>query len=230
MKTRLIFIIAISISILNLNAQERFLKRAQDEISKNNLIKAYENLATYEKKEGKKAEYYFVKACIGLNETEDYLKLDTAYFDLTEAEKMLSMLENQSEKDDLCKSIGFCTDNITKLFDRLDSTLTQTYLRNENLIIVGSFLKKYPESKYLNEIKQWRNKLAYIETVKINSEDAYKLFISKYPEANEKEDATYNMWKVGYENASKINTIESFKSFINKYSNATQVKDAKRNI
>ncbi len=230
MKTRLILIIALSISILNLNAQERFLKRALDEISKNNLIKAYENLATYEKKEGKKAEYYFIKACIGLNETEDYLKLDTAYFDLAEAEKMLSMLENQNEKNDLCKSIGFCTDNITKLFDKLDSTLTQTYLRNENLIIVGSFLKKYPESKYLNEIKQWRNKLAYIETVKINSEDAYKIFISKYPDANEIEDATYNMWKVGYENASKINTIESYKSFINKYSNAPQVKEARKNI
>ena len=69
MKTRLIFIIALCIPILNLNAQERFLKRAQDEISKNNLIKAYENLATYEKKEGKKAEYYFIKACIELNET-----------------------------------------------------------------------------------------------------------------------------------------------------------------
>lgn len=230
MKTRLIFIIALCIPILNLNAQERFLKRAQDEISKNNLIKAYENLATYEKKEGKKAEYYFIKACIELNETEDYLKLDTAYFDLTEAEKMLSILENQNEKDDLCKSIGFCADNITKLFDRLDSTLTQTYLKNENLIIVSSFLKKYPESKYLNEIKQWRNKLAYLETVKINTEDAYKLFISKYPDANEKEDATYNMWKVGYENASKINTIESFKSFINKYSNAPQVKEARKNI
>ena len=38
-----------------------------------------------------------------------------------------------------------------------------SYLKNENLIIVSSFLKKYPESKYLNEIKQWRNKLAYNE-------------------------------------------------------------------
>jgi tetratricopeptide (TPR) repeat protein len=230
MKIRIIFIITLCINIFNLNAQERFLKRAQDEISKNNLIKAYENLSIYEKKEGKKAEYYFIKACIGLNETEDYLKLDTAYFDLSEAEKMLSMLENQNEKNDLCKSIGFCTDNITKLFDRLDSTLTQTYLRNENLIIVSSFLKKYPESKYLNEIKQWRNKIAYLETVKINSEDAYKMFISKYPDAIEIEDATSNLWKVSYENASKINTIESFKSFINKYSNAPQVKEARRSI
>ena len=230
MKSLLIYLLILCVSFNNLDAQERFLKRAQDEIIKKNLNKAYENLATYEKKEGKRAEYYYIKACIGVNEIDDYLKLDSAFMDLSEAETQLSKIENDKEREELCKSIGFCIENVKLLFERLDSTLSQAYLKNENFAVVTSFLKKYPESKYLNEIKKWRNKLAYHEANLINTEDSYKLFISKYPDASEIEDATNNLWKVAYENALKINSIESFKIFINKYSNATQVKDAKRNI
>lgn len=230
MKSLLIYILIICVGLNNLDAQERFLKRAQEEIIKNDLTKAYENLAIYEKKEGRRAEYYYIKACIGVNETDDYLKLDSAFIDLSEAALQFSKIENDKDKEELCKSIGFCTDNIRILFEKLDSALSQAYLKNEGFLVVTSFLKKYPSSKYLNEVTQWRNKLAYREASLINTEDSYTLFISKYPDAIEIGDATTNLWKVAYENASKINTIESFKIFINKYSNASQVTEAKKNI
>jgi len=230
MKSILIYLVIVCVSFNNLDAQERFLKRAQEEINKKDLTKAYENLATYEKKEGRRAEYYYIKACIGVNEIEDYLKLDSAFIDLSEAEMQLSKIENDKDKEELCKNIGFCIENVKMLFEKLDSTLSQAYLKNENFMVVSSFLKKYPKSKYLYEVTQWRNKLAYREASLINTEDSYKLFISKYPDAIQIEDATINLWKVAYDNALKINTIESFKIFINKYSDASQVKDAKRNI
>ena len=230
MKSQLIYLLIFCIGINNLDAQERFLKRAQEEIIKKDLAKAYENLAVYEKKEGRRAEYYYIKACIGANEIGDYLKLDSAFIDLLEAEMQLSKIESDKDKEELCKSIGFCTENVKSLFQRLDSTLSQAYLKNEGFLVVTSFLKKYPGSKYLYEIEQWRNKLAYRDASLINTEDSYQLFISKYPDAIEIEDATITLWKVAYENSLKINSIESFKIFINKYSNAPQVKDAKRNI
>lgn len=230
MKSLLLYLFIFCVGINNLNAQERFLKRAQEEILKNDLAKAYENLATYEKKEGRKAEYYYIKACIGANEIADYLRLDSAYIDLTEAEIQLSKLDNDKTKEELCKSIGFCKENIKILFEKLDSTLSQAYLKNEDFSVVTSFLKKYPGSKYLNELKQWRNKLAYREASLMNTENSYTLFISKYPDASEIEEATINLWKVAYQNTLQINTIESFKLFISKYPTATQVKDAKRNI
>ena len=230
MKSLLIYFLIICVGLNNLNAQERFLKRAQEEIIKNDLTKAYENLATYEKKEGRRAEYYYIKACIGVNEIDDYLKLDSAFIDLSEAELQLSKIENDKDKEELCKSIGFCIENVRILFERLDSTLSRAYLKNESFLVVTSFLKKYPKSKYSYEITQWRNKLAYREANLIYTEDSYTLFISKYPDAIEIEDATINLWKIAYENALKINSIESFKIFIKKYSNAPQVKDAKKNI
>jgi tetratricopeptide (TPR) repeat protein len=230
MKSLLTCFLIFCVGLNNLIAQERFLKRAQEEINKKDLTKAYENLATYEKKEGRRAEYYFIKACIGVNEIEDYLKLDSAFMDLSEAEMQLSKIENDRDREELCKSIGFCLENVKILFEKLDSTLSQAYLKNENFAVVTSFFKKYPKSKYLFEVIQWRNKLAYREAALMNTEDSYKLFISKYPDAIEIEDATIKMWKAGYENALKINTIDAFKLFINKYSNAPQVKDAKRNI
>ena len=105
MKSRLIYFLIICVGLNNLNAQERFLKRAQEEIIKNDLTKAYENLATYEKKEGRRAEYYYIKACIGVNEIDDYLKLDSAFIDLSEAELQLSKIENDKDKEELLSLI-----------------------------------------------------------------------------------------------------------------------------
>ena len=230
MKTFILFCAVILSSYFNTNAQERFLKRAQDEISKGNLPKAYENLATFENKEGKKPEYYFIKACIEANEFTDYLKLDSAFIDLNTAKRLLSNIENEKEKEDLCKNFGFCFDNIKMLFEKLDSTLSSTYLKNEDLEIVLSYFKKYPQSSYINDLKKWRNKLAFKYAKEKNSENSYKLFISTYPDASEIEDATIALWMVAYTNANNINTIESYKNFISTYSSAPQVRDAKRNI
>lgn len=230
MKVSFISFIIFCIGFNNLNAQERFLKRAQDEISKGDIVKAYENLATYEKKEGRKAEYYFIKACIGAIETNDYIKLDSAYIDLSTAKSQFLEIQNEKDKEELCKSLGFCLDNVTLLFEKLDSSLSITYLKNESLDIVSSFIQKYPNSRYLNEIKNWQSKLAYKQASLSNTEESYKQFISKYPKANEVEDATIALWKVAFENAKQTNTIESYKVFIGKYSNAPQVKEARTNI
>jgi len=230
MRSLLLFCCFVICGHFNSNAQERFLKRAQDEISKGNLAKAYENLATYEAKEGKKAEYYYIKACIEANEVSDYIMLDSAYLDLTTAKSQLSALENEKDKEDLCKNLGFCIDNLNVLFEKLDSTLSQTYLKNDNLEIVLSYFKKYPKSAYINDLKKWRDKLAYKEANQKNTEVGYKLFISSYPDASEIEDATIALWKVAYDNASNLNTIESYKQFISMYSSAPQVREAKRNI
>ena len=107
MKVSFISFIIFCIGFNNLNAQERFLKRAQDEIIKGDIVKAYENLATYEKKEGRKAEYYFIKACIGAIETNDYIKLDSAYIDLSTAKSQFLEIQNEKDKEELCKSLGF---------------------------------------------------------------------------------------------------------------------------
>jgi len=230
MKSFLLFCLVTICCLYTADAQERFLKRAQDEISKGNLAKAYENLATYENKEGKKAEYYFIKACIEANEFADYTKLDSAFIDLNTAKAQLLTLENEKDKEDLCKNIGFCIENINLLFSRLDSSLSEAYLKNDNLEIVATYFKKYPKSEYLTELKKWRNKLAYKEASQKNTEEGYKLFISNYPDAIEIEDATISLWKVAYDIATNINSIDSYKIFINKYKNAPQVNEAKRKI
>ena len=214
---------------LNINAQIRFLKRAQDEIGKNNLTKAYENLNSYLNKEGEKAEYFFIKACIELKQTENYLMIDTAFIDINEAEKQF--LNNDSKKnEELCKEIGFCIDNIQNIKEKIDSNLYMSYGNLKNIEILNTFLNKYPTSKFIIEITKLRNKIAYDEAVVKNTEEDFIIFISKYPRTLEANLAKEDLWRVAFENASKINTIESYSNFINKYFDATQVKIAQNKI
>lgn len=211
-------------------AQERFLKKAKEAIQNGEYYKAEGHILAYESKENEQPQSIFLRYQLKLRTSSlRFEGLDSAFNLLKKAIDSYSTVPLK-DRSDLCEDINFCEQNFILETRSLDSLIFYTYAKNNEYEIIEKFIQKYASSSFIDQAKELRSHLAFLQAQKINTEKAYSDYISKFYGYNDFELATTLMWQTGYMTAEKENTIAAYEDFIRKYPQATEVNKAKSSI
>jgi len=98
--------------------------------------------------------------------------------------------------------------------------------KSENTIeVYEDFIKKYPESEFVEEAHKIVCDLAFNEAKAKNTIEAFENYINKYPESDHIDEAKKMILDIAYNDALKENTIEVYENFIKKYPESEFVEE-----
>lgn len=101
------------------------------------------------------------------------------------------------------------------------------YVREEkDLDMVNEFIRRFPDSKFYENVLHIRNYLEFGKAANENTIEAYDRFIHNFPDAAQIPEAIENRNQLAFSIAMKANTVSALKEFINKYPSASQVVEA----
>jgi len=228
MRPIILFILLVGIGLKSFG-QERFIKRAYDAIQKENWSLAESNLGSYESKEGKKPELYFLRHQILVRTATNPAAFDTAkqLLELAVAGFNTLSVKNQEE---WCKDIDFCKEQIPVLLLKVDSLVFESVKKTNSLSDINWYLNRYPNNTNTIKAKNWKIHLLFLEAKAAYTEEAFSTFISTYPEHEDAPMAKQLMWKIGWEKTIQENTIKGYQSFLSKYPQASQREQATAKI
>jgi len=210
--------------------QDRFLKKAKEAIQNGEYYKAEGHISAYESKENEQPQSTFLRYQLKLKSSSlRYEGLDSAFNLLKKAIDGFSSVPLK-DRSDLCEDITFCEQNFIAESKSLDSLIFHTYIKYNEYERIEKFIQKYPSSSFIDQAKELRSHLAFLNAQKDNTEKAYSDFISKFYGYKDIELATSLMWQVSYIAAEKENTITAYEDFIRKYPKASDVNKAKSSI
>ena len=214
----------------NIFGQERFLRKAKEAIQNNEYYKAEGHIMAYESKENEQPQSTFLRYQLKLKTSSfSYDGLDSAFNLLKKAIGGYSAIPLK-DRADLCKDIEFCEQNFTSEIRSLDSLIFHTYAKNNEYDNVEKFIQKYANSSFIDQAKELRSHLAFLQAQKVNTEKAYADYLTMFFEYKDAELATRLMWQVSYMAAEKENSISAYEDFIKKHPQSSEVIKAKNNI
>ena len=101
------------------------------------------------------------------------------------------------------------------------------YVREENdMEMINSFIKEFPNSKFYENVIHIRNYIAYSKVASDNTLDGYNGFIKEFPDAAQIPQAISKRNILAFEQAKASGNLESLNNFIQLYPNADQKNDA----
>ncbi len=106
---------------------------------------------------------------------------------------------------------------------QLEKVILQFTLRQNNLMSILYFIKKYPKAHNLELAIIRRNEMAFQEVRKEHTVQSYNRFLEKYPKAEQHTEVENLRNQLIYEEVTKTNTIENYKWFIKKYPTAKEI-------
>ena len=213
-------------SLLPTAGQDRFLKRAQENLEDQNWSAAESNIQAYEAKAGVRPESYFMKHWLRRLTAKEVIEFE-------EARGLLQSAKNEyygnsvKSQEEWCKDIRFCMYLLPGLLREADSLLFESVKSTNSLAQVDWLLEKYPASPFQSRAMNWKIHLLFLAAKSTNTEEAYAEFLSLYRDHEDALEATERMWEVAWEKASSKNTLKGYRQFMEKYPNAPQVEMAK---
>jgi len=213
-------------SLLPLVGQDRFLKRAQEDLEDQKWSAAESNIQSYEAKAGVRPESYFMKHWLRRLTATEVKEFDEAKRLLQSAINGFYGLSVKSQEE-WCKDIRFCSYLLPGLLREADSLLFESVKSTNSLTEVDWLLGKYPASPFQTSAMDWKIHLLFLAAKTTNTEEAYAEFLALYSDHEDAAKATERMWEVAWKKASTKNTLEGYHQFIEKYPTARQVEEAK---
>ncbi|MFM7645555.1 MAG: WG repeat-containing protein [Sphingomonadales bacterium] len=226
MKNLIITLLSCCLLLTTSFGQERFLKRAQEDLDKQNWSEAESNIRAYEAKAGVRPESYFMKHWLRRLTATKVSEFDEARELIQSAISGFSGLSLKSQEE-WCKDILFCSSVFPGMLREADSLLFESVKRTSSLTEVDWLLGKYPASSFRLRAIDWKIHLLFLAAKTTNTEEAYAEFLALYSEREDAPEATERMWEVAFSKANSKNTIEGYRQFIKKYPFARQVEEAK---
>lgn len=96
------------------------------------------------------------------------------------------------------------------------------FVREENdLLIAHRFIKEYPDSRYLENVKHIRNYLEFRKAEKENTLEGFESFIENYPDAAQVEIARNYIEDLYYEKIKKSTDLGDINNFIQTFPNSS---------
>lgn len=96
--------------------------------------------------------------------------------------------------------------------------------------IYQKFLKKYPNSKYTNDINYRLATLEYQYLKRVPSIQNYSRFLKKYPNSKYSTEIQNTLVEIEYKNTLRSNSLSSYQAFVNKYPTSKHSKEFSQKI
>jgi len=228
MKKKLLISLLIVFSIqLQVNAQFRQLRLANEELVKENFDKkkAFEKIEKYEKEYGIKPESKYIRSKYMRKISDNIQTIDSAYTYFLEAYSGIEYYDVKV-KEELCKDILLCETNNTMENNEFELFLFSRYTKENNLTIVESFIDKYPRNIFYNKVINVRDSLEFEKVKPLNDEFVLNEFLKKRPNSKFYNSAEDLMYTVAFTKAKESNSVEKYKDYINTYPNSPKIKEA----
>ena len=101
------------------------------------------------------------------------------------------------------------------------------YVREDNdMDMINSFIKEFPNSKFYENVIHIRNYIAYSKIASDNTLDGYNGFINDFPDAAQIPQAISRRNKLAFDLAKASGNIDALINFLEMYPNADQINDA----
>ncbi len=228
MKKKLLITFLIVFSIqLQLNAQFRQLRLANEELAKENFDKkkAFEKIEKYEKDNGLKPESKYIRSKYMRKVSDNIQTIDSAYTYFLQAYNGIEYYDEKM-KEELCKDILLCQSNNTMENNEFESLLFSRYTRENNITIVESFIDKYPRNIFYNKAINVRDSLEFEKVKPLNDEFVLNEFLKKRPNSKFYDSAEDLMYSVAFTKAKESNSVVKYKDYIKTYPNSPKIKEA----
>ena len=228
MKKKLLITFLIVFSIqLQLNAQFRQLRLANEELAKENFDKkkAFEKIEKYEKDNGLKPESKYIRSKYMRKVSDNIQTIDSAYTYFLQAYNGIEYYDEKM-KEELCKDILLCQSNNTMENNEFESLLFSRYTRENNITIVESFIDKYPRNIFYNKAINVRDSLEFEKVKPLNDEFVLSDFLKKRPNSKFYDSAEDLMYTVAFTKAKESNSVVKYKDYIKTYPNSPKIKEA----
>ena len=225
-KILITFLIVFSIQ-LQVNAQFRQLRLANEELSKENFDKkkAIEKIEKFEKDNGIKPESKYIRSKYMRKVSDNIQTIDSAYTYFLEAYSGIEYYDAKV-KEELCKDILLCESNNTMENNEFELFLFSRYTKEKNLTIVESFIDKYPRNIFYNKAINVRDSLEFEKIKPLNDEFVLNEFLKKRPNSKFYYTAEDLMYTVAFTKAKESNSVEKYKDYIKTYPNSPKIKEA----
>ncbi len=113
--------------------------------------------------------------------------------------------------------------------EKIEKTILQYTLRQNDLSTVLYFIKKYPDAHNIESAKIRRNELAFQKARKEHSIKGYNQFLQKYEEAEQRTEVENLRNDLIFVAVKDSNTIEAYERFLEKYPTSKEVYRATKN-
>lgn len=206
--------------------QDRFLKRAQENLEAQNWSEAESNIRAYDSKTGIRPESFFMKHWLRLLTANKVIEFDEARELIQSAINGFNELSGK-DQEAWCKDIRFCSYLLPGMLRKADSLLFESVKSTSSLSQVDWLLEKYPVSPFRLRAIDWKIHLLFLTAKTTNTEEAYADFLALYSDREDALEATERLWEVAWKKATSKSTLEGYRQFIEKYPNARQLEEAK---
>jgi tetratricopeptide (TPR) repeat protein len=225
-KILITFLIVFSIQ-LQVNAQFRQLRLANEELAKENFDKkkTFEKIEKYEKDNGLKPESKYIRSKYMRKASDNIQTIDSAYTFFLEAYSGIEYYDAKV-KQELCKEILLCQSNNTMENNEFESLLFSRYTKENNLTIIESFIDKYPRNIFYNKAINVRDSLEFEKVKPLNDEFVLNEFLKKRPNSKFYNSAEDLMYTAAFTKAKESNSVEKYKDYIKTYPNSPKIKEA----
>jgi outer membrane protein assembly factor BamD (BamD/ComL family) len=157
-------------------------------------------------------------AIICSNNTYDKCDYFSAFRYIRKAENIVK------GKDDLAlaefkKTFPDIKGSISADYEVIEKKLYEFVIRNQSLENVEKFANEFSDSKYFNDIIQFRNHLEYEKIAKSDTSTVkdYDLFIERFPEAQDRDEAVKRRDNLAYKDLCKEMSLIAVYNYINRY-------------
>jgi tetratricopeptide (TPR) repeat protein len=218
------FMLMFILGSIQMNAQERQLVKAKEEIIKSDFEDAKERLDKYAEKSGRGAEYQYVLYLWQSRQVKSYQDHVEAY---ETYQACFASFGDMAETAVWCEQIQLCDTmfaNETYRCYMVGYKLVQT---SQSIDDVEDYLVRFDRSPMKPDATRLRDKLRLDEANLEHSIRAYETFKSNYKTPEYVKSAQDSIFSIAYKNAVTTHTIDGYKSFMEAYPNAGQISSAK---
>ena len=208
-------------------SQERLLKKAENKLSKNEFEEAYLAVQQFIQTEGAKTEADFMLFRIELARCEK----------IEQADKLVPLLNkinynydqyDEAEKKKWCDELSFCASKLIEYQDELNAKLFKLYTQGDKILLLRSYLEKYPTAPFSMDAKRKLSELTLLRIRENPKVEELNNFLAEFVGLPEHNNALNLLWEIVYATKVKIGTEEAYLTFIKEYPAASQVKFALR--
>jgi Flp pilus assembly protein TadD len=207
----------------SLNAQERHLVKAKEEIMKSDFFSARERLEKYAEKAGKGAEYQYVNYLYLSRQARNYKDHVLAYETFQACASAFNAL---TDKATWCNDIQLCDTMFTNEEHRCFIVSYKAIESNQTVDDVEDYLTRFENSPLLNDATRLRDKLRLDEANKTHTIEAYEQYKKTYTTEEFTRIAQDSIHSIAFYNAVTSNSIDGYKSFLKLYPKAQQFNAA----
>jgi hypothetical protein len=210
---------------VQLHAQQRKLRVANEAIDDANFEKALDKISQYEKKEGITVSTLFLKTKVLTRTQQDVAGADSAANIFASFASLYAQLIPKDIQE-LCDDLNICDTTIRAESVRLEALLYEVYRNTADVASMNRFLTYYSGHSRVADMREVRDSIAFVEVMNDGSRGALTLFMDTYKNSRYAPIAEKKLFSWVYDEARKKNDPSIIRDYIVKYPQSMHAHEA----